>query len=165
MEEVKMRALIIVLLASCTNYDWAWERGTGLRPETRGEIIITSPNEPVLTWQRIVDIAIISWSDVLGDDCPFPYPIVEAGGKPLTLVDPTEWDHGKYGGWATEDSLEILAGREDTKILTTTIHEIGHAFGLDHEPEGSGSVMAKRAESVLATAEDGIRARIVLGCD
>lgn len=164
-----MHALVLMLVlcgCSCTD-DLSWSRGTSVRIETIGAAeILAASQDYQPTFRGVTELAITSWQAALGD-CAFPYALdnSDASARPIRLIDPALWPHGERMGEISEDYIDIKAGRADTKILAVLTHELGHAFGLNHEPDGSGSLMAETPESTIPTTTDAARARRALECE
>jgi len=148
---VKALVLWLCMLSGCLSRAWDDVPGAVVTP-------VADRAEHQAEWEVNVAFSVNEWGDGLeGVGCPRPF-VVGDGGHPVTLI----YTEGNTHGVQDVDGIEVYQQRPSFPLLV--LHELGHALGLDHAPDGEESVMTAWVVASTVSSYDIKQAACVLGC-
>jgi predicted Zn-dependent protease len=153
--------LFLVVLAACEN--GPWPVGT----EMHSAAPHAATEAEVAEWHRYVALSVDGWQYFMGEDCPFPFVLLDApsaSSRAITLVPNDQWDDEDAIGHYWEDGgIDIRQRKSLNTMLGTLMHELGHAMSGGWHSDTPGEIMYTVDGQV--TRNDAQRMRDAVGCD
>lgn len=163
---MEMKLFLVVaagIVSACSGCEDTWPVGTEIHTEAM------EGTRPAQVWHDQVKLAMIEWQSKLGEDCEFPYTLIDApsgNSHAIRLVPPDEWtgpDHST-GAWYDDGAIIVKNKSNATYVIYTVMHELGHAMSGGWHSEEEGDLMYWKGSDHVTKA-DAQRMRESLGCE